>query len=44
MGYKSDSKKVKDINGLQQILIDLKPDRCDSDVYINQKCIKSVMK
>lgn len=37
MGYKSDSKKVKDINGLQQILIDLKPDRCDSDVYINQK-------
>lgn len=31
-----DAKRVKDINGLTQILIDLKPYRCDSDVYINE--------
>lgn len=31
------AKRVKDITGMQQIMIDLKPDRCDSDVYINQK-------
>ena len=31
------AKRVKDITGMQQICIDLKPDRCDSDVYINQK-------
>lgn len=37
MGYKKNSKRIKDISGLEQILIDLKPDRCDSDVYINQK-------
>lgn len=32
-----DAKRVKNISGLSQILIDLKPDRCDSDVYINRK-------
>ena len=32
-----DRRRIKDIDGLSQILIDLKPDRCDSDVYINQK-------
>ena len=32
-----DARKVKDIDGLHNILIDLKPRRCDSDVYINQK-------
>ena len=30
-------KRVKNITGLGQIMIDIKPDRCDSDVYINQK-------
>ena len=30
-------KRVKSITGLGQIMIDIKPDRCDSDVYINQK-------
>lgn len=30
-------KRVKDLNGLGQILLDIKPKRCDSDVYINQK-------
>lgn len=34
---RKDAKKVKDIDGLHNILIDLKPRRCDSDVYINQK-------
>ena len=29
--------RVKDIDGLSQILLDLKPNRCDSDVFINQK-------
>ena len=31
------AKRVKDITGMQQISIDLKPERCNSDVYINQK-------
>ena len=31
------ARRVKDITGMQQIMIDLKPNRCDSDVYINQK-------
>lgn len=34
---RKDAKKVKNIDGLHNILIDLKPRRCDSDVYINQK-------
>lgn len=36
-GDRKDAKRVKDISGLAQICIDLKPGRCDSDVYINQK-------
>ena len=32
-----DGKRIKDLTGMAQICIDLKPDRCDSDVYINQK-------
>lgn len=36
-GDRVDGKKVRDIDGLHNILIDLKPRRCDSDVYINQK-------
>lgn len=31
------AKRVKDVTGMQQVCIDLKPKRCDSDVYINQK-------
>lgn len=34
---KKDSKRIKDINGMFQIMLDLKPNRCDSDVFINQK-------
>ncbi len=33
---RKDAKRVKNISGLSQISIDLKPRRCDSDVYINQ--------
>ncbi len=32
-----DAKRVKDISGMFQIMLDLKPNRCDSDVFINQK-------
>jgi len=32
-----DAKRIKDINGMFQIMLDLKPNRCDSDVFINQK-------
>ena len=35
-GDRRDGKRVK-VDGLHQLLIDLKPRRCDSDVYINQK-------
>ena len=34
---RKDGKRVRDLTGMAQICIDLKPDRCDSDVYINQK-------
>ncbi len=36
MKNRRDGKRVK-IGGLSQCLIDIKPDRCDSDVYINEK-------
>lgn len=36
-GDRKDAKRIRKIDGLSQILIDLKPRRCDSDVYINQK-------
>ena len=32
-----DGYKVKDIHGVQNILIDFKPNRCDSAVYMNRK-------
>lgn len=32
-----DGKRVNDLTGMAQILIDLKPNRCDSDVFLNQK-------
>lgn len=34
---RKDAKRVKKITGLAQICIDLKPGRCNSDVYINKK-------
>ena len=34
---RSYAKRIKNISELSQISIDLKPRRCDSDVYINQK-------
>ncbi len=36
-GDRKGAKRIRKIDGLSQILIDLKPRRCDSDVYINQK-------
>lgn len=33
----SKDKRIKKITGMGQILLDLKPKRCDSDVYINEK-------
>lgn len=37
MRNRRDAKLVKDINGMFQLILDLKPNRCDSDVFINQK-------
>lgn len=37
MKNRRDAKRVKNINGMFQIMLDLKPKRCDSDVFINQK-------
>ena len=34
---RKDGKRVENVSGLSQISIDLKPRRCDSDVYIKQK-------
>lgn len=34
---RKDATKINDLSGMHYILNDLKPDRCDSDVYINQK-------
>lgn len=31
------AKRIREIDGLSQILLDLKPQRCDSDVFIKQK-------
>lgn len=36
-GDRKDAKRVRGLTGLSQICIDLKPGRCNSDVYINQK-------
>jgi len=37
MRDRRDAKRIKDINGMFQLILDLKPNRCDSDVFINQK-------
>ena len=36
-GDRKDARKVRDLDGMHNIMLDLKPNRCDSDVYINQK-------
>lgn len=36
-GDRRDATKVRDIHGMQNILIDFKPGRCDSAVYMNHK-------
>ena len=36
MGRK-DAFRIKKLNGMEQLILDIKPRRCDSDVYINQK-------
>lgn len=36
-GDRRDAKRVRDLTGMNQIMLDLKPNRCDSDVYLNQK-------
>ena len=36
-GDRRDGKRVRDIHGFQNILIDFKPNRCDSAVYMNSK-------
>ncbi len=36
IGDRKDARRVREIDGLHNIMIDLKPRRCDSDVYINQ--------
>ena len=33
---RKDGIRVKNLHGVEQILIDLKPLRCDSDVYIDK--------
>ncbi len=34
---RKDGRRVDNISGMGQIMLDIKPNRCDSDVYINQK-------
>lgn len=36
-GDRRDARKVRGLDGMHIIMNDIKPDRCDSDVYINQK-------
>lgn len=34
---RKDAFRIKKLNGMEQLMLDIKPHRCDSDVYINQK-------
>ena len=36
-GDRKDARRVRNLDGMHNIMVDLKPNRCDSDVYINQK-------
>lgn len=37
IGDRKDAKKVRNIDGLHNVMIDIKPERCDSDVYMNKE-------
>ena len=37
LGDRKDAKKVRNMDGLHNIMIDIKPERCDSDVYMNKE-------
>ena len=37
IGDRRDGTKIRDIHGIQNIMIDFKPNRCDSSVYMNTK-------
>lgn len=37
IGDRKDAKKVRNLDGLHNVMIDIKPERCDSDVYINKE-------
>lgn len=37
IGDRKDAKKVRNLDGLHNVLIDIKPERCDSDVYMNKE-------
>jgi len=37
LGDRRDGKKIRNLDGMHYIMVDLKPNRCDADVYINQK-------
>lgn len=37
IGDRKDAKKVKNLDGLHNVMIDIKPERCDSDVYMNKE-------
>ena len=36
-GDRRDGRKLREMDGMHNLMLDLKPNRCDSDVYINQK-------
>ena len=37
LGDRKDAKKVRNLDGLHNVMIDIKPERCDSDVYMNKE-------
>ena len=37
IGDRRDAKRIRNLKGMEQLMLDIKPNRCDSDVYINQK-------
>lgn len=37
MGDRKDAKKVRNLDVLHNVMIDIKPERCDSDVYMNKE-------
>ena len=37
IGDRKDAKKVRNLDGLHNVMMDIKPERCDSDVYMNKE-------